>query len=130
MRPSLRRLEITVLSLCLCLVHSDSGNAVKCFTAHRPEETICCLHAQSICCSLFYHLWLEAGGDFFINFRCCVYGQTGLVQISVVFLSLSSKTNACTRQDLHDRKQYHFVHMQRYNPQKRKVPLRGFKAST
>ncbi len=43
-------------------------------------------------CSLFYCLWLEAGGYFCLdNFNVCVYGQTGVVLISGVFLSLSSK---------------------------------------
>ncbi len=38
----------------------------------------------------------------------CIRGQTGIVQISGVFLALSSKTNARARQDLYDSKQYRF----------------------
>ncbi len=46
----------------LCPILSIIGNTTKRFTAHRPEETICCLRARSIRCSLFYYPWLEAGG--------------------------------------------------------------------
>ncbi len=53
---------LSCLFQCLCSVRSVSRNATKCFTAHRPEETICCLRAWSIRCSLFYYPWLEAGG--------------------------------------------------------------------
>ncbi len=84
----------------VCHNVSVSRNTMKRFTAHRPEETICCLQAWSIRCFRFYSLWLEAGGD--------VYGWNGFVQISVMCLSLSSKTNARVREDLYDRKQYHF----------------------
>ncbi len=38
----------------------------------------------------------------------CIYGRTGIVQMSGVFLSLSSKTIARARQDLYNSQQYRF----------------------
>ncbi len=52
---------------CLCVARSVSRTVTKRFTAHRPEETICCLRARSICCCHFYYLWLEEGGDFSLD---------------------------------------------------------------
>ncbi len=52
---------------CLCPVRSVSRNTMKRFMAHRPKRPFFCLRAWSISCSLFYSLWLEAGGDFFLT---------------------------------------------------------------
>ncbi len=85
----------------LCPVRSVSGNDTKHFTARRLEETICFSRAWSIRSSLFHYLWLEAGGYFLSMMSIfCVYGWTGIVQVSGVFLSFSFQTNAHTWQDL------------------------------
>ncbi len=65
MRPSARRLEIIILSFTKPLPGLLSQ--LKHFMARRPEETICCLQAWSIRCSLFCHLWLVAGGYFSLD---------------------------------------------------------------
>ncbi len=62
MSPSVRRSEITILSFTVFC--SVSGNTMKNFAAHRPEEMICSLGERPICFSLFHYLWLEAGGYF------------------------------------------------------------------
>ncbi len=59
---------LSCLLQCLWLPCSVSRNATKCFTAHRQEETICCLCAWLIRCSFFYFSRLEAGGYFLDNF--------------------------------------------------------------
>ncbi len=82
----------------------------KCYemlSGTQTEETISCSRTQSINCSLYYCLWLVAGGYFLqIISIFCVDGRTG--SVSKLFLSLSSKINACFRQDLYNCKQCHF----------------------
>ncbi len=56
----------------------------------------------------------------------CVYGWTGVSQISGVFLSLLSVTNARARQDLYDSKQCCFCPHVLLNLHKTKVSQRGF----
>ncbi len=81
----------------------------KCFTAHRPEETIC-VYKHDWSSVLFFTLYGWKQKDIFLQIISvfCVYGHTGIVQTSGVFLSLSSKTNAHTGQDLHDSRWYCF----------------------
>ncbi len=88
---------------CFSQVRLVSRNAMKCFTAHRPEETICCfLRAWSIHCLLSYCLWLEAGGYFSLdNFNILWPNWYCANKWSV-------KTNAWTRQDLYNSKQHRF----------------------
>ncbi len=90
-------------------VRSVSRNSTKRFTAHRPEETICCSRAWAIHCSHFYHLWSEAGGYVSSgNFSIlCLWLNCCRANI-VMFLSLFWKKNAYTRQDRYNRKQYRF----------------------
>ncbi len=97
-------------------------------SAHRLEETICCLKAWSIYCSLFCCLWLEAGECFSLNNYniLCLRPKWYCVNtVSTVFLPFSSKTNARARQDLYESKQDYFSPHPRYNPHKTKVPCRG-----
>ncbi len=105
MRPSASRLEITsCLSQRLCLIRWVSRNTMKCFVANRPEETICCLRARSIHCSLFYFLKLKAGGNFlYIISIFCVFGRISFVQMTgMSFTHFQNK--ARTRKDFYDRK--------------------------
>ncbi len=128
MRPSASRLEVTSLRY-LWAVRSVSRNATKCFTAHRLEETICCLRAWSICC--FPFSVSMAGGRrmfFFILSKCCGNGQTGTVQISDVLLSVPSKTNRSALHKIFTTvSSPAFVHTHYYNQHKMKVSLRDFK---
>ncbi len=74
MRPSARKLVIIILSFPVPLPSLLSQwKHYKTLSAHRLDETICCLQAWLICCSLFYYLWLEAGGCFStdkFNIKC------------------------------------------------------------
>ncbi len=88
MRPLARRLEITVLYF--IVFASGVSRAGKHFTAHRWEEMICCLWACSIHCSLFYCLWLEAGGYLLLcsidlynskQYRLCPHAALQSIQI-------------------------------------------------
>ncbi len=109
MRPSVGTLEITILSFTdLCSVRSVCRNAMKRFVTHRQEEMIFCRWAWSIRCSLFCYLCLEVRGYFPLDHFSILCLWPSILQISGMFLSLSFKTNAYTRQDLYDSKQYHF----------------------
>ncbi len=101
----------------------SAKNPTKNFMAHRPEETICCLQAWSIHCSLSYSLWLEAGGEFSLdnfNILCLFHKILDFVQVSGVFCVFHSL------QDLYDSKQCHFCHKWHYNQHKMKVPQSDF----
>ncbi len=50
--------------------------------------------------------WKQEDMFLYIVSIFCVYSQTGFVQVSRVFLSLSCKTNTCAGWDLYDSKQY------------------------
>ncbi len=71
MRPSARRLEITILSFTMPLLKMQ--NAKK--EMHYGKQMVCCLRAWSISC-FFFNGWRQV--DMF-----CVYGQTGIVRINV-----------------------------------------------
>ncbi len=70
----------------LCPVCSFSRTTTKRFMAHRTEETICFLWAWLIHCSLF---WKQGKIFLLVISIFCVYGQTGIVQISGVFFFYS-----------------------------------------
>ncbi len=81
--PLARRLEITILSLqCYETLYST----------HRPEETfVVYKHYQSTVLFLSIYGWKQE--DFFPRKMSifCIYGWTGIVQISGLFLSFSYK---------------------------------------
>ncbi len=85
-----------------CPVCSVSRNAVKRFTAHRSEETICCLQVWLIDRSFFDYGWKQEDIFLWIISIFRVYGRTGFVPKSGEFLSLSSKTKTRTMQDFYD----------------------------
>ncbi len=98
MRLSARRLEITILSFTTPFQKLNE----TLYSTERKRRFVVCKHDRfAVLCFTVYG-WKQK--EIFI----CVYGQTGIVQISAVFLSLSSKTKACTTQELWNSKQCHF----------------------
>ncbi len=100
------------------LVCSVSGNAMIYFMAHRPEKTICCVQAGSICCFHFYYLCLEAGGYFYLckfnvySMMCFIHSlPKQMLALDKIFMTPSSTT---------------FVHTRRYNQYQIKVSWSGF----
>ncbi len=110
MRPLARRLTITVLSFTVpLLIPLSQQKRYK-----RPYNT------QTRGDDLSF----TSMPDPLLSFILCMVGSrrlffsdnsnmlcllpTGIVQLSYIFLSLSSKTNAYTRQDFYDTKQYYF----------------------
>ncbi len=65
-------------------------------------------HDQSTVLFFTIYSWKQEDIFLLIISIFSVYGQTGIVQMSGMFLSLSSKTNGDETPDLHDSKQYHF----------------------
>ncbi len=79
-------------------VSSVSRNTTKRFTAHRPEETICCLRARLICCSLLYHLGLEAGGYFMCFFYSLPHARQDLYDSKLYCFCLHSPLQSTQNQ--------------------------------
>ncbi len=102
MRPSPRKLEITILSLTM-------PRPVLLSRAHRPKEVIFCF--ISMIDPLFSFLPSVVGSRRYFSLDIsifCVYDGTGILQRSGMFLLFSYKTKAWARQDLYNSKQYCF----------------------
>ncbi len=126
MRPSVRRLKIPVLSFAMPLpgLLSQCKHHKTLYGTLTGRDN---LLLMSMIEPLFSFLLSMVGSRriFHKTFSVfSVHGQTGFVQISGMFLSLSSKTNARARQDLYNSKHNRFVHTCCYNQHKVKVPRR------
>ncbi len=109
-----------------CPVCSVSGNATKWFMhTDRRRQFVVYEHDQS---TVLFSYMVESEWIFlWIISVFCVCGQNGFVQISGLFLALSFKTNALTRQDLNDKKQCHFCPHTLLQSTQKRGPRRDFK---
>ncbi len=112
MSPSVR-LEITIL----CFTMQESAETLRNALRHTGWKRRFVFYERYQFAVLFFTIygWKLKVFSFFFSFYkkkiisvLCVYDKTGVVEISAVFLSLSSETNARTRQDLYNSKQYRF----------------------
>ncbi len=113
---SVRRLETTIMSFTMSL---SSLSQQKCYKTLYGTQTgrrdllFTSMIDPLFFFALFHSFSLSMVGNmrtFFVRYVWYFefMAKTSLVQISDAFLSLSSKTNACARQDLNDSKQYCF----------------------
>ncbi len=92
----------SLLSCLLQCLAQSAQSAEICFTAHRPEEMICCLQEWSIHCYLFgfsfCSLQLKARGYFSLDEfgHLCLWPNC-VVLITDMFISLTSKQYAVLR---------------------------------
>ncbi len=61
--------------------YNASAQSAQSAETHSDHKTQFVVYKHELsCCSLFYYLWLEAGGHFSLDsFNFCVYGQTDIV---------------------------------------------------
>ncbi len=128
LRPSVRRLAITILSFTMTLPDRLSH-----YTKYRLAHFVFYEHDPS--CSLIYYPWSEAR-RFFLSFflsliisvdLLCVYGQTSFVQISGLFLLLFPTKRMLALDKIFITVSSTFVHTRHYNQHKMEFPCRGIK---
>ncbi len=111
MRPSARGVEIIFLlfhNAFVSLLSQQKCNENALRLTDRKRQFVGYEHDRSTV--LFLPSMVGSRRIFFFgdNFSILCLCWTGIVEISSVFLSLSSKINALFRQDLYDRKRYIF----------------------
>ncbi len=86
---------------------SQQKHYKTCYGTRPKRRFVVYEHDQSAVLFFTLDSWKQEEIFLYIISIFYLYEQTGFVQVRIIFLSLSFRTNARNRQDLYDRKQYH-----------------------